>query len=310
MKHFYTTAIALMIAATGALNAQQLITLDRATLNTERGSCAFGEVTTDMEYIICPFEFADYDVSGFDFPEGGGLGLFFIEVDGSGGQDGLALIDVQEALPLSINAALGGILAANELDPFQGTWALTGFVYEDSEDIANTICAEAGLENTVMVTFLTADDDICDFEGDCPPGETLDCNGNCGPTEWIGDGFCDDGSFEHNGVAIFFNCAEFNNDEGDCDDTSVTDFDALKGITNVFPNPANAQLTISYEAATPDMVDLMILNANGQIVYRVNEYIAGPMNRVIDVSNWATGMYLVRTSTEAGQTVQKLIINR
>lgn len=309
MKKFYTTAIALMIAATGALNAQQLITLER-DLNVQRGSCAFGEVTTDLEWSICPFETAAYNVEGFDFPEGGGLGVLFVEVDGSGGLDGLALIDVQMALPLNINAALGGLLAANDLDPFEGIWALAGFVYTDSDDIENTLCAEADLENIVLITFLTADDEACDFEGDCPPGEIEDCNGNCAPADWVGDGFCDDGSFSHNGVAIFFNCAEFNNDEGDCDDVSVANLDETKGITNVFPNPANAQLTISYDAATPDMVDLMILNSNGQIVYRVNEYIAGPMNRVIDVSNWATGMYLVRTSTEAGQTVQKLIINR
>ncbi|MBL7954756.1 MAG: S8 family serine peptidase, partial [Flavobacteriales bacterium] len=52
--------------------------------------------------------------------------------------------------------------------------------------------------------------------GNCPPGEVEDCNGNCAPVEWIGDGFCDDGAFEHNGVAIFFNCAEFGSDGGDC----------------------------------------------------------------------------------------------
>jgi len=52
--------------------------------------------------------------------------------------------------------------------------------------------------------------------GECPPGEITDCNGNCAPAEWVGDGFCDDGSFEYNGNAIFFNCAEFSNDGGDC----------------------------------------------------------------------------------------------
>ena len=52
--------------------------------------------------------------------------------------------------------------------------------------------------------------------GDCPPGEIADCNGNCAPAEWVGDGTCDDGSFEHNGIAIFFNCGAFGNDGGDC----------------------------------------------------------------------------------------------
>jgi len=54
-------------------------------------------------------------------------------------------------------------------------------------------------------------------QGGCPPGETPDCNGNCAPEEWVGDGTCDDGSFDWNGNFIFFNCPEFGNDLGDCD---------------------------------------------------------------------------------------------
>ena len=34
---------------------------------------------------------------------------------------------------------------------------------------------------------------------------------------WLGDGFCDDGSYEYNGNPIFFNCEEFNFDNGDCE---------------------------------------------------------------------------------------------
>jgi hypothetical protein len=52
---------------------------------------------------------------------------------------------------------------------------------------------------------------------ECPEGTIEDCNGVCAPADWLGDGFCDDGSYEFNGNLIFFNCEEFNNDEGDCD---------------------------------------------------------------------------------------------
>jgi thiol-disulfide isomerase/thioredoxin len=53
-------------------------------------------------------------------------------------------------------------------------------------------------------------------QGDCPPGEIADCNGNCAPAEWVGDGTCDDGAFEHNGIPIFFDCGTLGNDGGDC----------------------------------------------------------------------------------------------
>ena len=50
----------------------------------------------------------------------------------------------------------------------------------------------------------------------CPVGEIADCNGNCAPANWVGDTYCDDGSYTYGGNAIYFNCAEFECDGGDC----------------------------------------------------------------------------------------------
>ena len=62
------------------------------------------------------------------------------------------------------------------------------------------------------------DDGDCEAQPEgCTPGLVDDCNGICGPESWIGDGYCDDGTYTYNGNPIYFNCDEFNNDEGDCD---------------------------------------------------------------------------------------------
>ncbi|MEY3399429.1 MAG: hypothetical protein RL220_2023, partial [Bacteroidota bacterium] len=51
----------------------------------------------------------------------------------------------------------------------------------------------------------------------CPSGYIPDCNGNCHPASWIGDGVCDDGiQFPSD-----FMCAEFNWDGGDCDNCAT-----------------------------------------------------------------------------------------
>ena len=50
----------------------------------------------------------------------------------------------------------------------------------------------------------------------CLTGEILDCNGNCAPANWLGDGYCDNGAYDHNGIAIYLNCAQYSNDNGDC----------------------------------------------------------------------------------------------
>jgi hypothetical protein len=44
----------------------------------------------------------------------------------------------------------------------------------------------------------------------------LDCFGTVAPTAWLGDGFCDDGSYTWNGNVINFNCEEFGYDAEDC----------------------------------------------------------------------------------------------
>ena len=69
----------------------------------------------------------------------------------------------------------------------------------------------------------------CD-NGGCEAGYSPDCVGTCFEdavyTDWVGDGYCDDGSYIPSdygyggpeGVAIWLNCAEFNCDGGDCPD--------------------------------------------------------------------------------------------
>lgn len=53
--------------------------------------------------------------------------------------------------------------------------------------------------------------------GGCAAGEIEDCFGNCCPADWVGDTYCDDGTYSYNGVPIYLNCEEFNCDNGDCD---------------------------------------------------------------------------------------------
>ncbi|HMQ74941.1 MAG TPA: MopE-related protein [Flavobacteriales bacterium] len=81
--------------------------------------------------------------------------------------------------------------------------------------VVNAPCddGDPGTTNDVVTVNCTCQGSTSGF---CPPGEIEDCNGNCAPAEWVGDGTCDDGSFEWEGNLIFFNCAAFNNDGSDC----------------------------------------------------------------------------------------------
>ena len=105
-----------------------------------------------------------------------------------------------------------------------GAWG----IYDEEGNVVpiNLWCAE--------LDFDAGDCEVID-EG-CTPGLIEDCNGICAPADWLGDGFCDDGSYEYNGNQIFFNCEEFNNDNGDCD--------ALGRTTGTRPHP-NGRIPIN-----------------------------------------------------------------
>ena len=50
----------------------------------------------------------------------------------------------------------------------------------------------------------------------------LDCDGNCAPANWVGDGWCDDGAYsvvneEGEEIPVNLWCDELNFDEGDCE---------------------------------------------------------------------------------------------
>ena len=60
------------------------------------------------------------------------------------------------------------------------------------------------------------DNDSCQYP-------LLDCNGSdvTNITSWIGDGYCDNGIYSYLGNPVYFDCEEFNWDEGDCPDPNA-----------------------------------------------------------------------------------------
>ena len=67
----------------------------------------------------------------------------------------------------------------------------------------------------LLIFFLVSDWLFFCGDGGGDDCEFFDCEGQeaCGYENWVGDGVCDDGTW-----GIYYNCEEFNNDEGDCDD--------------------------------------------------------------------------------------------
>lgn len=91
--------------------------------------------------------------------------------------------------------------SAGPQDTFNGA---TGWVDDSDTDIAVDTDLDSGLLDT----------------GGCKFGEIADCNGECFPTYFKGDGYCDDGD----PLPADFDCVDHQFDRGDCEvDTDDTD---------------------------------------------------------------------------------------
>jgi V8-like Glu-specific endopeptidase len=110
----------------------------------------------------------------------------------------------------------GGGCPAGEIEDCNGNCCPADWV-------ADGYCDDGTYEWNGIPIYLNCDEFGCDGGdcdcggGGCPAGEIEDCNGNCCPETWVGDGYCDDGTYSWNGVPIYLNCDQFGNDGGDCD---------------------------------------------------------------------------------------------
>ena len=111
----------------------------------------------------------------------------------------------------------------------------------------------------------TEDDGTCEYDSTgCTEGQIEDCNGNCAPLSWVGDGVCDDGNFTSDGNSIYFTCEEFDFDGGDCSDVTIvygcTDVTAL----NYNPEANTDDDSCEYEQ-TEGPWDVLITGSNHTI---------------------------------------------
>jgi PKD repeat protein len=106
---------------------------------------------------------------------------------------------------------------------------------------------------------------------------------------------------------------------GNCtDDTTFTvnivvGLDELAALNNavIYPNPASDNATLAIELTEQTALDVVVMNANGQIVQTVaaGDFEAGKHTLTIDASTFAQGLYYtVIRSNEATQTIKLSVV--
>lgn len=105
---------------------------------------------------------------------------------------------------------------------------------------------------------------------------------------------------------------------GNCTDTDtievaitvgVEEIEAISGMS-IYPNPTSSNAILSIEMANASEVEVVLLNANGQLVQNVaNEYFeAGKQELTIDCTELSAGLYYAAIRNENGTQLMKLSV--
>ncbi len=108
--------------------------------------------------VLCPGETSQLgSASPPEIPEGGGIGVQFVNLatEAAAGLSGISL-------PFTFDNDLGGVLSANDMDPFEGEYEVFFFIYTDPANVSASLC-DIG-NGIALVTFLSADDPQCTNE--------------------------------------------------------------------------------------------------------------------------------------------------
>ena len=111
----------------------------------------------------------------------------------------------------------------------------------------------------------------------------------------------------------------FNQDGGSIDDFSIEICDGTATFSNddfvtdqqgfeIYPNPAQDQVTIEFSTTSLPANSINIYNLSGKVVksYNFDEQASSSLD--LNVSDLSTGVYLVKTESSKGSAVEKLII--
>jgi hypothetical protein len=79
---------------------------------------------------------------------------------------------------------------------------------------------------------------------------------------------------------------------------------------SVFPNPAAQDVNIRMEQSQGEMVNLVIYNSLGQVVYTfVSEQNTRILNLNVPVSEWADGVYMIQMNSGSKVHIARLVKN-
>jgi len=81
------------------------------------------------------------------------------------------------------------------------------------------------------------------------------------------------------------------------------------GDVYIYPNPATNNLNINFNSEDMQSFDIKLMNMTGQVIYteRIENH-TGQFDKVIDISGFANGVYILNLNGTKGIVTEKIII--
>jgi hypothetical protein len=109
--------------------------------------------------------------------------------------------------------------------------------------------------------------------------------------------------YDKNGLQLIQNDLTSHLATSCCTANSVNEF--ANSTFSIFPSPAIDQTSLQFESAHIPQ-DIQIFNATGQLMH--TEKVLGRLQMQVNISNFATGIYIVRASFENGEEVNERLV--
>ena len=271
--------------------------------------CISGDLLTNGAITLCGDEPTVLQAENFEPPSGGGFGyLIQNSVTGGTGSVGQDFILFNVTGMDALDAGLGGLLAANNFENFQGTWVFKAVSFDNATNpTLQSICSTS--QDSLIVTFspelsLSLENDgnteiISDLDGGIPPFSYEWSNGEttANATD-LSDGLLT--LIVTDAVSCAIESAI------DLQNTSVEDIPGLESFT-LSPNPTDGFAQLDFKLKTEQDMIIGIRSIDGSITKTlINERTSGGLFN-IDLSDYNSGIYLLHISTNEGQYATRII---
>ncbi|MFK7907983.1 MAG: T9SS type A sorting domain-containing protein, partial [Chitinophagales bacterium] len=80
-------------------------------------------------------------------------------------------------------------------------------------------------------------------------------------------------------------------------------------LENVYPIPAERQVSIHFQNPNSGQLQLKVMNIHGQEVFQSNSTVQSGLNELqLDVNNWSDGVYILQLEIEGQQITSKIVV--